>query len=189
MSAPWRIGGLIVLAGCSGANAGQSNPQPCAPVEAPAADVSSEGLDGEFNLRLVATAGLQRGTTAGGKLELMPQDTAYRHLELADGSSDTLYTLPLYGTAAVDFASVGAVTPGDPESEDPASPGVLVIERSGRVMLRVGSLANARGVRRFDGGFTALQVQQVTEDGFAGTWQSGVGLEQSGGHFCADRVS
>jgi hypothetical protein len=34
-----------------------------------------------------------------------------------------------------------------------------------------------------------LQVQRVTDEGFAGTWRSAVGLEESGGHFCAVRAT
>jgi hypothetical protein len=189
MSAPWRIGGVFLLAGCSGANAGQSDPQPCAPVEAAAAAVTAEGLGGEYNLSLVATSGPKRGTTAAGTLALMAQDSAYRSLESEGRAPDTTFTLPWYGTADVDLSSVGAVAPGDPKSTDPASPGVLVMEGPGRVMLRLGSEANRRGVRRFDGAFTALQVQQVTDKGFAGTWQSGGADEPSSGHFCADRAT
>jgi hypothetical protein len=72
---------------------------------------------------------------------------------------------------------------------DPASPGVLVIQSPGRVMLRIGSEANRRGVRRFDGAYTVLRVQQSTDQGFAGTWQSGLGVDQSSGHFCANRAT
>jgi hypothetical protein len=188
MSAIRRIGGVLLLAGCSGANAGQSDPQPCAPVEAAAPGVTADSLDGEFNLQLVATSGSKRGTTAAGQLTLMPQDSGYRRMD-PGSSRDTSLSLPLYGTASMDFASVGAVIPGDPGSSNPANPGVLVLEHPGRVMLRLGSEANRRDVRRFDGAYTALQVQQVTDKGFAGTWRSGLGAEESGGHFCADRVS
>ena len=189
MSATWRISGAILLAGCGGANAGQSDPQACAPVATTEASMDVSRLAGEFVVRLVASSGAKRGTTTEGRLQLMPQDSAYRRLELPDGSTSSTYTLPLYGTAAVDFAAVGAVAPGDPVSADPASPGVLVIERPGQVMLRVGSEANRRGVRRFDGAFTVLRVQQVTDNGFAGTWESGVDLDRSGGHFCASRAT
>lgn len=190
MSATWRISGVILLAGCGGANAGQSDPQACAPVTATeASTMDASRLGGEFVVRLVASSGSKRGATTEGRLQLMPQDSAYRRLELPDGSNSTTYTLPLYGTAAVDFAAVGAVAPGDPGSADPASPGVLVIERPGQVMLRVGSEANRRGVRRFDGAFTVLRVQQVTDEGFAGTWESGVDAERAGGHFCASRAT
>ena len=174
MSAPWRIGAFVLLAGCGNAKAGQSNPQPCAPVAAPSAEVDAGRLGGQYTVRMVATAGAKRGSTAEGRMELI-------------ASSDT--THPLYGTAELDFASVGAVVPGDPGSSDSLSPGVLVIERPGRVMLRVGSEANRRDVVRFDGAFTALQVTQVTDEGFAGTWRSGLGIENSEGHFCADRAT
>jgi hypothetical protein len=176
---------VFLLAACAGANSGQADPKTCAPVREPAAGLSAANLAGEYTLRLVATSGGKQGATADGRLELMPQDSAYRTMERADGSVDTTFSFPLYGTAAVDFASVGAITPGDPGSSDPLSPGVLVIERPGGVMLRLGSESNRRGVRRFDGGYTVLQVQQVGDQGFAGTWRSGVGLEESGGHFCA----
>jgi hypothetical protein len=185
------IRGLSVVAlvsACGGANAGQADPQACAPVEAAETDLAAADLAGSYTVRLVATSGAKEGAAATGQLELMPQDSAYRTMEGTDGA-DTTFRFPLYGTAAVDFASVGATTPGDPGSSDPLSPGVLVIERPGGLMLRLGSEANRRGVRRFDGGYTVLEVRQVTDGGFAGSWRSGVGLEQFGGHFCATRAT
>jgi hypothetical protein len=182
MSATWRVGALALLAACGGANSGQSNPQPCAPVEAPSAAVDATKLGGLFDVRMVATAGMKRGSTAEGRLELRPHPGAHG----SDSGSETTY--PLSGTAELDFAAVGAVVPGDPGSSDSLSPGVLVLERHGGVMLRVGSEANRQDVVRFDGAFTALQVTQVTDDGFAGTWRSGVGTEESEGHFCASRA-
>ena len=174
-----------LLTACGGANAGQAGPQACSPVEAPTGELVAERLAGRYTLRLVATSGAKQGATADGRLELMPQDSAARSMDGTDGSPDSTFSFPLIGTAQVDFAAVGATTPGDAGSSDPASPGVLVIQRPGGVMLRVGSEANRRGMRRFDGGYTVLQVQQVTEQGFVGTWRSAVGLEESGGHFCA----
>ena len=189
MSALWRISGVIFLAGCGGANAGQSDPQVCAPVTTEATTLDASRLAGEFAVRLIAGSGAKRGGTTEGRLKLTPHDSAHRRLELPDGSTSSTYTFPLSGTAAVDFAAVGAVVPGDPASADEESPGVLVIERPGQVMLRVGSEANRRGIRRFDGAFTVLRVQQVTEAGFAGTWESGLGTDRSGGHFCANRAT
>lgn len=188
MNAIWRLSGALLLVSCGGANAGQSGPEGCTPVEVPATDVAGRDLGGDYTVKLVATAGGKRGKMAEGKLALQAQDSAYRRLDGGDGMGDSTFVLPWYGSTAVDLESVGAVAPGDPESTDPAGPGVLVIERPGSVMLRVGSEANRRGMRRFDGAFTVLQVQQVTENGFAGTWRSGVGLEESGGHFCAVRA-
>jgi hypothetical protein len=189
MNAIWRLSGVIFLTGCGGANAGQSDPQACSPVEATEASMDASRLAGEFEVRLIASSGAKRGATAEGRLQLTPQDSAHRRLELPDGSTSSTYTLPLSGSAAVDFAAVGAVAPGDPGSTDPESPGVLVIERPGQIMLRMGSEANRRGVRRFDGAFTVLRVQQVTDAGFAGTWESGVNMDRSGGHFCASRAA
>lgn len=187
--ASWSLGAAALLVACGGANAGQADPQACAPVEEPASDLTAAELAGEYNVRLVATSGAKDGASAGGRLELMAQDSAYEARTRAAGYSDTAFSFPLYGATEVDLAAVGAVTPGDPGSADPLSPGVLVIQRPGGVMLRLGSEANRPGVRRFDGGYTVLQVQQVTDEGFAGTWRSAVGLEEAGGHFCAVKVT
>lgn len=183
------LGALALLAACGGAKAEQADPQACAPIEAPDPGVEAVGLAGEYSVRLIATSGTKEGGSAGGRLALMEQDSAYQSLERPDGSVDTTFTYPLYGSAEVEFAAVGATVPGDPGSSDPLSPGVLVIERPGGVLLRVGSDANRRGMRRFDGSYTVLEVQQVTEAGFAGTWRSGVGLEQSAGYFCAAKAT
>ncbi|HEY7611502.1 MAG TPA: hypothetical protein VH764_00795 [Gemmatimonadales bacterium] len=190
MSGGFRgLSALALLASCGGANAGQADPKACAPVEAAASDLTAAGLDGAYTVQLIATSGEKQGASAGGRLELRAQDSAFRSMQRSDGTVDTTFSFPLYGTAEVDFAAVGASTPGDAASSDPQSPGVLVIQRPGGVMLRLGSEANRRGVRRFDGGYTVLQVQQVTDSGFAGTWRSAVGLEESGGHFCAVRAT
>lgn len=178
----WCLG---LLAACAGAKGDQADPQACGPVEQAAGSVTADGLGGKYTLRLVSTAGPTQSATTDGRLELLTQDSAYRSHQLPDGSTDSTFTFPQYGTAHVDFSAVGAVIPGDPTSADPSSPGVLVIQRPGQVMLRVGSEANRRGMRRFDGAYTVLEVRQVTDDGFAGTWRSGVGTQESGGHFCA----
>src|SRR5687768_10000996 len=103
MSAAGRIIGVVLLAGCGGANAGQSDPQACAPVAAPVAateaSMDTGRLAGEFVVRLVASSGAKRGATTEGRLHLTPHDSAHRRLELPDGSSSSTYTLPLYGTA------------------------------------------------------------------------------------------
>jgi hypothetical protein len=190
MSRPLRgLGVVALLVGCGGANAGQSDPQACAPVEQPASEVGTTGLEGAYTVRLVATSGAKRGALADGRLELMAQDSAHRAMGASGEVSDTTFSYPLYGTAEVDFAAVGATLPGTASSADPGSPGVLVIQRPTGVMLRFGSDANRAGMRRFDGGYTVFHVQQVTDEGFAGTWRSGVGLEESGGHFCAVRTT
>jgi hypothetical protein len=175
VTATWRISGLVLLSACGGGNAAQADPQiqACTPVEAGAEAVTADQLGGRYTVRIVATSGAKRGSSAEGRMELMPNTAA-------GGAA-------MYGTAELDFASVGAVVPGDPGSSDPLSPGVLVLEGSSGVMLRVGSEANRKDVRRFDGAFTALQVTQVTDQGFAGTWRSGLGTEESAGHFCAVR--
>jgi hypothetical protein len=181
-----RGGGALLLAACSGANAGQSDPQPCAPVEAQATGVSAAGLAGEYSLRLVATLGPKRGSTTGGRLTLVPYEASDPGAE-GDSAGATSFTRPLRGTVEVKLDEVGAVAPGELAATEPAAPGVLVMEAPGRVIMRLGSEANRTDVRRFDGAFTALDVQQVSDDGFRGTWRSGGAGPAASGHFCAER--
>ena len=87
----------------------------------------------------------------------------------------------------MDVEPVGALRPGDLSSRDPEAPGVLVLQEDGRLLLRLGSEANRRGVLRFDGGYTVLRVARATAAGFAGTWSSGLLDVQAAGEFCARR--
>lgn len=185
---------LGLLLGC-GRAAGSADPQPCGPVasELPG-EASADLLAGEFRLRLVATSGEKRGSSTEGSVTLLPYDLAQPRIDLS-GATDTAHAYPLYGFADLDLAAVGAAAPGDLASDDPAGPGVLVIERltspsgrPGRMTLRLGSEANRQGVVRFDGGFAVLRVRQVDEAGFAGSWESGTALPNAGGHFCATRL-
>ena len=176
MTGQWRIGALMALTACGGGNASGSDPEACAPLEAAAdSTLRADGMAGDYTVRLVATTGAKRGATSAGTVRLMAHDSARQHIVLPDGTTSTTYAFPLYGTGEIDLAPVGATAPGEIGSDDPAAPGVLVIESSGGVLLRLGSEANRTGVRRFDGAYTALQVRQITDKGFAGTWRSGVG--------------
>ncbi|HEX5962231.1 MAG TPA: hypothetical protein VFY42_00750 [Gemmatimonadales bacterium] len=112
------------------------------------------------------------------------------------GVSDTTTASPFYGALHLDLATVGAVSVGSTASLDPMEPGVLVIEHRRpegqapgvEIIMRLGSEANRRDQQRVDGGYTALRVQQASPDRLAGTWASGVSLEQSAGYFCAVAV-
>ena len=87
--------------------------------------------------------------------------------------------------------AVGAVRVGSLSSQDPASPGVLVIESetgtSPSILLRLGSDANRRDIVRFDGGYAVLTVVEITAESFSGTWSSGARGPGSEGFFCATR--
>jgi hypothetical protein len=109
---------------------------------------------------------------------------------------DTTVVYAAFGTTDVDLPAVGAVKVGSTTSRDPTRPGVVVLERrttteagpATQITLRLGSEANRREVTRFDGGYTALYVREISGDRFAGEWASGVGRTQTRGHFCATRV-
>jgi hypothetical protein len=193
-----RCSSLFIVglaAGCSGAKAGQAEPQDCAPVPTDLpAEASADRMAGEYHLRMVATSGPKNGSSADGRLRLLPQDSSLRQLTFPGGMRDTSSTAPLYGTAEIDMSPVGAVYAGDLSSLDPTRPGVVVLQSSSgsaggsRVMLRMGSEANRRDRLRFDGAYTVLRVRRISEDGFAGNWESGVPLPRSGGHFCATKA-
>ena len=89
----------------------------------------------------------------------------------------------------LDREGVGAVRVGSLSSEDPESPGVLVIEsQTGAgpsILLRLGSDANRRDLVRFDGGYAVLSVIEITAESFGGTWSSGTQGPDAEGFFCA----
>jgi hypothetical protein len=149
-------------------------PEPQGPLQ------SAEQLGGTYRLRLVATEGSKEGQAVEGTLRLQPYDRALRTVTIR-GIRDTAASYVLYGSADLDLDRIGAVRPGDPASDDPMRPGVVVIERKGTVVLRLGSEANRRDVARFDGGYTALRVRELAGDRFRGTWASGVQAQRSAG--------
>jgi hypothetical protein len=162
--------------------------EPAPEPQAPLQSASAEQLGGTYRLRLVATEGPNEGQAVEGTLRLRPYDRALRAVTVR-GIRDTAASYVLYGSADIDLDRIGAVRPGDPTSEDPMRPGVVVIERKGTVVLRLGSEANRRDVARFDGGYTALRVRELAGDRFRGTWASGVRAQRSAGYFCAERMA
>lgn len=189
-----RILSVGILAGCSGA-AGRATPEECSPVTAqiPAAGAATPPA-GEYQLRLVATSGAKTGASVEGTLSLQPQPDALRYRTRLGGTVDTSVVHPLYGSADLDLGAVDAVSVGSIGSRDPMQPGVLVVEHhasgdnaSTEIVIRLGSEANRRDRQRFDGGYTALRVREVSDTGMAGTWASGITRERSAGYFCAVR--
>jgi hypothetical protein len=164
----------------------------CAPAAGPlAADARADALAGEHRLTLVAARGARTGESASGRLTLRAFGNRPVPVPAAAG---TRY--PLYGGTDVAVDAVGAVTPGAVAPDDAAAPGVLVMEwtrgdapaGNRQITLRLGADANHGDLLRFDGAYLALTVTSVSADGFAGTWESGAGQAQAGGHFCAART-
>jgi hypothetical protein len=177
------------------------------PAAGPAADIcaaptgelprSATGarLGGEYRLRLVATAGPHSGAAVDAHLRLTPLADSLQVPAPMLGVQDTTTRYPLAGSTDLDPALVGGVPTGDNTSTDPAAPGVLVIERHpgatrgpASIRLRLGALANRRGLVRFDGAYFALTIRHIDADGFAGTWSSGTAREAGAGYFCAERT-
>lgn len=156
---------------------------PCAPV-APsvAADGTLAGRAGRYELTMVASAG-DGVRAAAGALTLRDRPEGMRRLA---GSAT-----PLDGFTDLSPGAVGAQSMGRADSEDPSSPGVLVIETdrpTGRsILLRLGSDANRSDRVAFDGASTVLTVQRIDGGGFFGSWTSQTPDTRVTGHFCAIR--
>ena len=151
-------------------------------------DVSLEGWTGEYVLTMVEEVEGEVGRSVRGGLVLHAQLDALRQFAGAAGAAIPGVSAPLFGTTDVRVRGVGALPVGDLSSDDPEAPGVLVIESEtsgGRsTMLRFGSDANRRDMSRFDGGFTVLNVLQVGDESFTGTWSSGSRRPEASGFFC-----
>jgi hypothetical protein len=196
-----RLVALLAVGACHSAapetnRAASPATDTCAATTGELPDSATRAGAGEYRLRLVATAGPRSGKAVDAHLRLAPLADSLRVPPPMLGVQDTATHYPLAGSTDLDPALVGGVSTGDNASTDPTAPGVLVIERHPdaadaptRVMLRLGALANRRGVARFDGGYFALTVRRMDADGFAGTWSSGSAREAASGYFCAERTS
>jgi hypothetical protein len=184
---------LLLTVSLGGVACGTQNadvkPERCAPVdEVEMTGVKAEDLEGEYEFVLVATRGDSVGSSVTGGLWLQPNKPSLRSIPSAGGGARTDASAPLYGVTDVDVAEVGGLRLGEPTSSDPTRPGVLLVEQGERIVLRIGSEANRRGIIRFDGGYFVLRVRRVGESGFAGNWASGTVEVQAEGHLCAFRL-
>ena len=156
----------------------------CEPASGPLpAGATLTGRAGTYRLTLVEAIDSVDARRVKGALTLRRQPPGLDSL----GTAST----PLYGFTDLDLRAVGAHRVGDPAGTDPKAPGVLVLEsgRGGkrRILLRLGADANRRDAALFDGAWTVLEVREVSPEGFAGRWRSGVRLSRTQGYFCAKR--
>lgn len=204
----WAFLAPLTLASCAGSGGDSSSREGDAP-EAPAEvaatatcvessgplgpDASLGGWAGEYALTMVGGAQGDDAASVQGGLVLQEQLEDLRQFAGSGGSAIPGVTSPLFGTTDVGVEVVGTLRVGDLSSADPAAPGVLVIEsettRGPSILLRFGSDANRRDMVRFDGGFTVLELNEIRDDGFSGTWNSGAQGPRAAGYFCAERVA
>lgn len=150
-----------------------------------------DSLPGSWRLTLVATSGGMAGRSAQGSLTLRALDAALRRIERP---GPAIVTVPVIGATDVPVEQVGAVRMGNLLSADPQRPGAAIWVSQGAdggvsAVLRIGEEAIRSDLLRFDGGYTALFLRQVSAASLRGSWASGVTTEEAGGHFCAVRVS
>jgi hypothetical protein len=188
---------LAIVSGCR-ARAGEVGPEECKPTSGTLpAGATADGIGGEYRLTLVADQGPKQGRAVSGQLWLEPYEGQLRQRTRPDGSPDSATVYAAFGATDVEVTEVGAVRLGSTESRDPSRPGVLVLERHTaspdpvtQITLRLGSDANRRDQVRFDGGYTALYVREISGERLAGDWASSAGRSQeTRGHFCATRAA
>ena len=185
---------LAVLAGCgtSGkpivgddSKSGIERKDSCAPVSGSLSmDATLADRSGNYRLTLVKPSFGADGRSAQGTLTLRKSPEGLDSL----GSAST----PLYGFTDVDIKVIGAHRVGSLLSEDPQAPGVLVLEGNytgeRSILLRLGSTANQRDLKRYDGAYTVLEVHKISVSGFAGSWRSATFKSATKGYFCAKKV-
>ena len=186
----WLGGALVTLAlassGCGGARPKEIRAAnvitACTPVASPLPEGETMAyMAGRYEVELyrersrVQTRGLL-------DLDATPED--YRTWAAS--------TVTLSGTVDVDLAEVGAQPMDGLDSNDPAAPGVLVLEgpttAGPSIVARFGSTANRQDNTPFDGPYAALHILAIEADRFAGEWRSGTSNEQVDGYFCARRL-
>jgi hypothetical protein len=146
-------------------------------------------LAGRYRLTLVSDWEDEIGHVASGTVALQPTDTLHRFYErIFTGAWRRSGNRVLWGWAELDDGRVTIPSAADRTTRNPESPGVL-LHADGALELGVW--------RGLDGSSTTLTVRTVSRDGFAGTWDSELGimtlvkdgrrLPNPHGHFCAQR--
>ncbi len=154
----------------------------CAPVSGRVEESETMAyMAGRYRLSLIQDGGRAQ---AFGVLDLEQTPDEFRDW----GAS----VATLSGSASIDLTEAGAWTLEGLDRQDPAGPGVLVLEAPGSagpsITLRFGSVANRRDNTPFDGAATALNILLIEGNRFAGSWQSSLGVERVEGYFCAERL-
>jgi hypothetical protein len=171
-----------------------------APLSCNAADtvagsaILTDSLAGTYRISATASAGSRSGATTQGTLTLVPFAAPGR----ADVAVGTPYAtrFPLHGSTTLVADSLGAAAGGATTANDPASPGVLVLDAgagdSRTVDLRLGADANRETPGAFDGSYFVLSLRSARAGRLTGSWRSGTSgrapLNQSSGYFCAERT-
>jgi hypothetical protein len=144
-------------------------------------DATLRERSGVYRLMLVLTSSDAGTRSTEGRLSLRLQPQRASDVEEAPPH--------IMGSTDIDVGAVDAYRVGDPASDDPDAPGVLVIESDGSggrsILLRLGSDANRRDVVAFDGAYTVLTVRHMDSGGFAGSWRSATWDTRAEGYFCA----
>lgn len=193
-----RVGasGLLALLllgnACGGRNRSSavSSAEECRAVESRiAANTPWDSLPGSWRLTLVSPSGTA-GQSVQGTMTLHAQEAALRRVERAGA---TAVSVPVIGATDIALEQVGAVRLGDLNSTAPNQPGLAIwvseaTDGNVSAVLRIGQEAIHSDLLRFDGGYTALYLRQVSANSIRGDWASGVTRKEASGYFCADRV-
>lgn len=170
-----------------------SRKDPCAvatAVTTPAFDsASASRLAGTYRLTMVSDWEDEQGRQVTGPLVLQPTDTLHALYErVFTGRWRRADRRPLWGWAELNAKTITLPWGADPTSRDPEHPGVL-LHSNGLLELGVW--------RGLDGSTVSLMVRSAWSTGFAGTWDSDLGigtiirdgrrLANPHGHFCAFR--
>lgn len=190
------VSGALALAmmplACAGRGRSGATGDACRPVEGPfVASTPWDSLAGSWRLTLVAGSGSMNGRSVEGALTLQALDSALRRV---DRPGPTIVTVPIIGASDIALEDVGAVRLGDVRSTDPLQPGVAIWASLGpdssvSAVMRIGQEAIRSNLVKFDGGYTALFLRQVSVNAMRGGWASGVATEAVSGYFCAERVA
>lgn len=183
---------VVAAAACAGGRAGAAaSRDSCQPVEGHNITSTTpwDSLPGGWRLTLVASAGPNAGRSVEGTMILAARHPSVRRMESPGNGT---VTVPIIGSVDIALEQVGAVRLGNVRSTDSLQPGLAIWvsqDQEGRssAVLRIGQEALRTDIVRFDGGYMALYLRQVSGEAIRGGWASGVRTEESSGWFCADR--
>jgi hypothetical protein len=165
---------------------------------------TSKIVAGEYKIEFLAKNGSMRGHCTTGHIWLYKATEFDRSPRTGERPwvHEHRRKIRFYGAIDFDHKEIGApIYPNKTSnnisiySTDPIYPGVLVTEGSGEtskntIMLTVGNLGNARnGIVVLDGDGIVLIVQEVSKDGFKGSWGPAGAMTDGAGIFCVRRIT
>ena len=158
--------------------------------EALVSDSTVGSLAGSYLLQVSAESGPQQGASTRASLTLIAMPESLQTLYLTEDIPIEGAWAPFFGFSDMEPGKVGAVDTRPSVVADSTRTDALVVASRNEtgaysIVIRLGT--SATGPQPIEGGYFVFDIKNISDQGFAGEWRSGMGNERVDGIFCAIR--